>query len=159
MNDWNQSKPLLVLAVLAGLAVLVFLGQQIFAEKEQQAFLNQAPFGKKQSTAPAVEFSACAVCGYRSIRPDTLLCPICYVELTESERILWEYESMEEMIAEEQANFFAAEGFRDSGLFFMPGIWKIDAAGYPKDTTWQPVVDSQTVVMLRDTLLDRGIVE
>lgn len=159
MNNWNQSKILLILAIIIGAVLLLFFGRELFVPANQQSFLNQSPSGKRQITTPVQEFKTCTICGYRSIIPDTLLCPICYVELTESERILWEYESMEEMIAEEQANFFAAEGFRDSGLFFAPRIWKIDGAAYAKDTAWRPVVDSQSVVMLRDTLLERGIVE
>lgn len=108
---------------------------------------------------PEPQLVTCRVCGYRSIGPDSLLCPVCAVELSEKERIQWEYRSMEEMVQEEQAMFFAAEGFQDSVSFFAPPVWESEGVSYVKDTSWRPVISTTRVLALRDTLIQAGVIK
>lgn len=108
---------------------------------------------------PEPQLITCRVCGYRSIGPDSLLCPVCSVELSEQERIQWEYQSMDEMVQEEQAMFFAAEGFHDSVSFFAPAVWETEGVAYVKDTSWRPVIPAERVLALRDTLIQAGVIK
>ncbi len=66
---------------------------------------------------------------------------------------------MEEMIREEQAMFFAAEGFREKDFFSEPRSWKTEGAVYQKDTAWEPQITEGFVLEMRDTLIKAGVIE
>lgn len=108
---------------------------------------------------PVDTLLTCQICGYRSLPVDTASCPVCFVQLSPSEVIAWGYRSLEEMIREEQAMFFAAEGFREKDFFTQPLLWEAEGALYRKDTTWSPVITEAHVLSMRDTLMRAGVIE
>ena len=63
------------------------------------------------------------------------------------------------MIREEQAMFFAAEGYREENFFTEPQLWKTEGALYQKDTTWEPQITEESVLLMRDTLINAGVIE
>ena len=145
--------PLLILALL-----LLFTGLWLMIGVWNDA--SERPDANRQrESAAAVRLSTCPICGYQTLPPDSLYCPVCYVELSEAERLAWEYPSMETMIREEQAMFFAAEGYQDSVSFYAPPVWEIDGTRYRKDSTWQPVVSVDYVRRLRDTLIRADVID
>ena len=155
------NKPSRLLGVIfGGLAVVLLITGIWFmltpgsADQDRSARKNAG----QQGARPLLVLSTCPVCGYKTLPPDSLYCPVCYVELSEEERITWEYSSIEEMIYEEQSMFFAAEGYQDSVSFFRPPSWTAGGITYEKDTAWRPVVAEEEVQMLRDTLLRAGVI-
>ncbi len=145
--------PLLILALL-----LLFSGLWLMIGVWKDS--AQKPAGDRPQTTPApVSLSTCPICGYQTLPPDSLYCPVCYVELSEAERLAWEYPSMEAMIREEQAMFFAAEGYQDSVSFFAPLVWEEDGLRYRKDSSWRPIVSADYVRRLRDTLIRADVIE
>ena len=146
--------PLLILALL-----LLFTGLWLIVGTGNNGRPGP-PTGAAPAGGPApVEWSTCPICGYQTLRPDSLYCPVCYVELSEAERLAWEYPSMEAMIREEQAMFFAAEGYQDSVSFFAPLVWETNEMRYRKDTSWRPSVSADYVRRLRDTLIEAEVIE
>lgn len=146
--------PLLILALL-----LFFTGLWLIVGTWNGA-RQGPPNGEAASAGPApAAWSTCPICGYQTLPPGSLYCPVCYVELSEAERLAWEYPSMEAMIREEQAMFFAAEGYQDSVSFFAPLIWETNETRYRKDTSWRPSVSADYVRRLRDTLIEAEVIE
>lgn len=155
-----KNKPLWpLMAMVVVLLALFVIGKQLFTPDPVREEAREALENNLLSQPSKPQLQTCQICGYRSIGPDSLLCPVCFVELTEDEQQLWEYETMEEMVEEEQAMFFAAEGFRDSALFHAPLVWQGETGRYNKDTTWNPVIGREKVLKLRDTLMDVGVIE
>ena len=143
--------------IYGGLAVITLLAAVwFFFTPKETAPEKPAEAETDRQPATAAELSTCPVCGYRTLPSDSSDCPVCYVALNEQERITWEYASMEEMIREEQAMFFAAEGFRDSVSFLAPLIWETEKSAYQKDTVWRTVVTEPAVLSMGDTMLKAG---
>jgi hypothetical protein len=151
-EDWVKG-----LTFLGMLAVLVG-GGQLFAPPSGPHPENYSASGLVNAS-PENRLLTCPVCGYKTLSEENKLCPICYVELSDTERIVWDYPTMEKMIEEEQAMFFAAEGFRDNDFFYHPEYWELDGITFEKDTNWQPRIDAVRVRKLRDTLIEVGVID
>lgn len=151
-EDWVKGLAFLgMLVILAGSAYLLVPGSGQTRDKlNSSSLLN---------TSPQSRLLTCPVCGYKTLSEEKTICPICYVELSETERIVWDYPSLEKMIEEEQAMFFAAEGFRDGDFFYQPEYWELEGLTFEKDSNWQPRIEAERVRKLRDTLIEVGVIE
>jgi len=144
--------------LLLGALLLLVSGLWLILSSEKADPAGSPSSVEPEGAAPAV-LTTCPICGYQTLPPDSLYCPLCYVELSEAERVAWEYPSMEAMIREEQAMFFAAEGYQDSVSFFAPAVWEMEEGRYRKDSSWRPIVSADYVQRLRDTLISADVIE
>ncbi len=78
----------------------------------------------------------CQICGYKAIPSEGVECEVCFIPITETFRQDEGYDSMEEMIVEEQLLFFSIE---EDVEVNRPEIYSDGELRYNKDPQWKPM--------------------
>jgi len=91
------------------------------------------------------ELQTCRICGYITLKKEGDECNICMTEINEEYRIIGEYKSFDELIREEQLDFFTSDIYGEKRSFYDPKITTsiVDYKKYSKDDLWKPVVSEE----------------
>ena len=84
----------------------------------------------------------CQICGYKALKKEGAECEICFVEINETYRKSEGYNSLDELIKEEQILFFTTE---DDVTFENPKIYTYEDENirFLKDENWKPLISIQ----------------
>lgn len=83
---------------------------------------------------------SCQICGYKAISFEGAECEVCFIPITETFRQDEGYDSMEEMILEEQLLFFSIE---EDVEVNRPKIYSDGELRYNKDPQWKPMFTTE----------------
>ena len=124
---------------ILGLMVVSLIGTMVF-------FTSRTESDKR-------DLITCKICGYIALEKKGGKCDVCIAQINDKFKEEEGYETLEELVKEEQLYFFAME---DGVTFKEPAIYKDLNLEYRKDKNWKPITTEEEVKKRRKIMEEIG---